>query len=251
MARLTSWDLFRMALRASLIQATWNYERQQGLGWAYGLEPALERLVPDPRQRATRLAEQTSFFNTQPTLASVALGAAAALEEQRVLGGGPDAAGIERIKSALGASLAALGDRLFWLTLRPFAATLGAIVALDRLPSGAVVLWVCYNALHLTLRGFGVGWGYRRGPAVLSDGLREALERLTRLIALVGSAALGVLIAMLLAPGGDPRPLVFQIVLMSGIGVGFVVAQRPRPSPTEWALGAAALCVAASWMRGA
>jgi len=33
--------------------------------------------------------------------------------------------------------------------------------------------------------------------------------------------------------------------------VGFVVALKPRPSTTEWALGIAVLCVAAAWMRGA
>jgi PTS system mannose-specific IID component len=251
MARLNSWDLFRMALRASLLQATWNYERQQGVGWAFSLEPALERLIPDPRERVGRLAEHTAYFNTQPTLASVALGVVAGLEEQRAAGGGPDAAGMTRIKSALGSSLAALGDRLFWMTLRPFAACLGAIVALTSLARGALVLWVCYNAVHLTVRFLGVGWGYRQGPEVLGPRLRQRLERWTRLASLGGCVALGVLIANLLAPGGVPRPLVFQVVMMAGIGVGFVVAQRPRPSPTEWALGAAVLCVAASWMRGA
>ena len=250
MARLSSWVLFRMALRASLLQATWNYERQQGVGWAYALEPALERLIPDRRERTARLAEHTAYFNTQPTLASLALGVAAGLEEQRATTGNPDAASMARVKSALGSSLAALGDRLFWMTLRPCAACLGAIVAVTNLARGALVMWLSYNVIHLTVRFLGVGWGYRRGPEVFGPELRGGFERLTRWIALSGCVALGVLTATLLAPGGEPRPLVFQMLLMAGIGVGFVVAQRPRPSPTEWALGAAALCTAAAWIRG-
>ena len=59
-----------------------------------------------------------------------------------------------------------------------------------------------------------------------------------------------VLTAMLLAPAGEPRPLVFQVLLMAGIGVGFLLAQRPRPSPSEWSLGVAAVCLVAAWVRG-
>ena len=251
MARLSSWVLFKMALRASLLQATWNYERQQGVGWAYCLQPALERLLPDPRERADRLAEHTAYFNTQPTMASVALGVVAALEERRAAGNGPDGAAIARVKSALGASLAALGDRLFWLTLRPFAACLGALLAPSGMVRGALALWLCYNAVHLTVRLRGVSWGYRRGPEVMGERLRSGFGWLVLLVSLAGCVALGVLTATLLAPGGEPRPLVFQIMLVTGIGVGFVVALRPRPSPTEWALGIAGLCLAAAWLRGA
>jgi mannose/fructose/N-acetylgalactosamine-specific phosphotransferase system component IID len=250
MARLTSWDLFRMALRSSLLQSTWNYERQQGLGWAFALQPALRRLIPDARRRTERLAEHTAYFNTQPTLASVALGVVASLEERREAGDGPDAAGMARIKSALGSSLAAAGDRLFWMTLRPLAACVGALVAFTGLGRGAVALWLCYNAIHLPIRFLGVGWGYRMGPAVMGPVLRGRLERLTRLLSLAGCVVLGVLTAEMFTPGGTPRPLIFQVVLVAGIGVGFVVAQRPRPSATEWALGAAVMCGIAAWTRG-
>ncbi len=136
------------------------------------------------------------------------------------------------------------------MTLRPFAACLGAIVALTNLARGAFVLWLTYNVIHLTVRFLGVGWGYRGGPDVLGPRLRGGFERLTRMATLFGCIALGVLTAMLLAPAGEPRPLVFQVLLMAGIGVGFVVAQRPRPSPTEWALGAALVCTTAAWIRG-
>ncbi|MGH7741396.1 MAG: PTS system mannose/fructose/sorbose family transporter subunit IID, partial [Candidatus Eiseniibacteriota bacterium] len=250
MAQLRSWDLFRMALRALLLQATWNYERQQGVGWAYSLEPALERLIPEKDARCARLAEHTGYFNTQPTLASVALGVAASLEERRVAGAPIDAAAMARVKNALGSSLAATGDRLFWLTLRPLAACLGALLAFGSLLRGAVAFWLCYNVFHLTIRFLGVGWGYQGGPEILSTRLRARLEQLTEWAGLAGCVVLGILNAELIASGGTPRPLVFQLVLLAGIGIGFVVAQRPRPSATEWALGAAVLCLAAGWARG-
>ncbi len=249
MARLRTGDLWRMAVRASLLQATWNYERQQGLGWAWSLKPALERLYPEAGERQERLAEHTAYFNTQPTLASLALGAVAALEERRAAGDGTDAAAIARVKSVLGATLAALGDRLFWFTLRPFAACAGVLVALSGRWRGALVMWLCYNAVHLSLRVLGPRWGYRDGPAVMNGALRGRLEGLTRRLADAGAALIGVLVAALLVPAVGSHVLVFQAALAAGLGLGFIAAQRPRPSPTEWALGVGVLCVIAGWSR--
>jgi PTS system mannose-specific IID component len=243
MAPLRGRDLWAMACRASLLQATFNYERQQGIGWAWALEPALARFLPDPAARRERLAEHTAYFNTQPTLASLALGAVARLEERRAAGEGPDAEAIARVKSVLGSSAAAIGDPLFWFTLRPFAACLGILFAPLGPAQGALALWLCYNIVHLGLRMLGVGWGYRLGPAVLSDPLRHRLALLTRVLGVLGAALTGVIVATMIVPGGVPRPIVFQVSLIAGLGVGLVSAQRGRPSPTEWALGVGALCL--------
>ncbi len=249
MARVTGSDLARVTARTPLLQATWNYERQQGLGWAWCFAPVLERLYPDAATRRQRLADHTAYFNTQPTLASLALGAVAHLEEQRAAGLGPEDDGVARVKIVLGSALAALGDRLFWFTLRPLVACLGVLLALDGSWMGALVLWVCYNAVHLTLRFRGVAWGYQQGPGVLGQGLRGRLERAVRSLSTMGAAAVGVVVAALLVPGGEPQSLPFQATLAGGLALGLLTAQRARPSPTHWALGAGALCLAAVWFR--
>jgi PTS system mannose-specific IID component len=242
-------DLARIALRASLLQATWNYERQQGLGWAWSLKPALDRLYPEAATRTDRLAEHTAYFNTQPTLASVALGVVAGLEEQREAGGPIDADTVSRVKGVLGSALAAVGDRLFWFTLRPFAACLGVAFALSGAWYGAVALWLSYNLVHLGMRWRGVHWGYARGPAVLGEGLRENLDALVTRLGIMGSALVGVLIAMLLVPGGDPRGVTFQVLLMAGLVLGLMTTVRARPTPAQWALGLGLLSLLAAWMR--
>ena len=84
---------------------------------------------------------------------------------------------------------------------------------------------------------------------MVSEARRARLDRLTRLLCLGGSVVIGVLVAVLLVPGGNPRPIVFQATLTAGLGLGLIVAQRPRPSPTEWALGVGALCLIAAWWR--
>ena len=249
MARLKGGDLVRIALRASLLQATWNYERQQGLGWALSLKPALDRLLPDRAERSQRLAEHTAYFNTQPTLASVALGVVAGLEEQRAAGEAVDAETVSHVKGVLGSALAAIGDRLFWLTLRPWVACLGVLFALSGGWQGALVLWLCYNAAHQGLRWRGVVWGYRGGPGVLGAGLRESLERLVSRLGVTGAALTGVVVAMLLVPGGVPREPMFQVLLMAGVMLGLLFTTRARPTPTQWALGFGLLSTVAAWLR--
>jgi PTS system mannose-specific IID component len=239
-----------MALRSSLLQATWNYERQQGLGWAWALEPAIERLYSDADERRARMVEHTAYFNTQPTMASLILGAVARLEEQRAAGAGPDAAGVARVKSVMGASLAAIGDRLFWFSLRPFVACLGILLTLAGPWPGAAALWVCYNLVHQPIRGFGVGWGYRAGPGVLGDALRDRFQILIRLLALGGAVLVGVLAAVFLVPGGEPAPLVFQASLAAGLTLGLIAARRSRPSPTEYGIALCVMSVVAAWFGG-
>lgn len=226
-----------IAMRAHLLQAVWNFERQQGIGWAYAFEPVLRRLYPRREERLARLADHTAYFNTQPSLASVALGAAARVEEDLAAGQG-DPASMPRLKAALGSTLAALGDRLFWLTLRPLAATLGVLVAMSRPEpvAGALALWLVYAVPHLAIRTLGVGWGYEAGPAVLSGGLRDRLEGAVRGLGVAGCALLGVAFAWSLAPAGEPRPIGVQFALAAGLGLGLVTASRARPSPTRWAL---------------
>ncbi len=149
----------------------------------------------------------------------------------------------------MGSSLAALGDRLFWLTLRPVAACVGLVFAVNGRWYGAIAMWACYNLIHLGLRVAGVGWGYREGPQVLGARLRARLEELVRALGALGAALIGLIVAMVLVPGGEPRPMVFQATLAAGLVLGLLAAQRARPSPTEWAIGVGALCVAAAWLR--
>lgn len=237
MSRLPRRVRLIMALRLNLLQAVWNYERQQGIGWAWAIEPALRWWYPDRATRQERLAEHTAYFNTQPTLASLAVGAAARAERERAAGQG-DAASMARLKSAMGSTLAALGDRLFWFSLRPFAAAVGVLLAIMRpeQPWGAIALVGCYAGPHLWLRFAALDWGYEAGPAVLSGALRDRFEVAIRLLGVLGCAVLGVAFAWALAPAGEPRPIAVQCALAVGLGVGLLTSQRARPSPTRWAL---------------
>src|SRR5436309_2962510 len=94
----------------------------------------------------------------------------------------------------------------------------------------------------------GLGWAWCLAP-VLGRGLRERLERLVSLLSEFGAALVGVVVAALLVPGGEPQSLTFQVTLAGGLALGLVAAQRARPSATPVALGAGVLCLVAAWFR--
>jgi hypothetical protein len=94
-----------------------------------------------------------------------------------------------------------------------------------------------------------VGLGYRLGASAAGDPLRARLEALVRWMGAAGAALVGVVMAWMLAPGGQAQPVAAQATLAAGLGLGFFTAQRARPSPTEWALLLGGACVAVTWFR--
>src|SRR5205085_11797984 len=146
-------------------------ERQQGPGFAFALVPAMRRLHADARTRGLALARPTGFFGTHPVLAGHVLGMVARLEERRAQGEPIDDAQIEQAKRSLASPLAALGDPLFWVTLRPLAGLAGilglALAPLARALGPDLRVLVCpllalltYNAVALNYRFAGVARGY-------------------------------------------------------------------------------------------
>jgi hypothetical protein len=116
-------------------------------------------------------------------------------------------------------------------------------------PWAAVIQWVVYNAVHLLVRAWGVRLGYWEGPAAAGGALRHRLETLAGALARLGALVVGFLVAAIMVPDGYPRPVGQQLLLIGGLGLGLVGAQRPRPSPTEWALGVGAILLALAWLR--
>ena len=105
----------RALLRLLAVQGTWNYERMLGVGMGYAAEPLLEDLkTVDPVRHGEAVVRSAEFFNCNPNLAGLALGATARAEYEAVPG-----AQIARLRTALCSPLGALGDELFWAGLVP------------------------------------------------------------------------------------------------------------------------------------
>lgn len=269
---LTRKLLARLALRALFLQAAWNFERMQHLGFCFALLPLLRRLHPEPGspERREALRRHLEFFNTHPVMAAAILGAVARLEAE---GQGGAA---HSCKMALMGSYGAIGDSFFWGALRPAAGIVGAAVGLlwagVGLPGGTgaaaavgpAVALVLYNVPQLWLRAFGVFGGARLGLAVVEAIRRFGFPELTVQVRSFGAATLGLaaavlapMIAGLLSatlvglPGALGEPRAPQtLAAAGGLLLGAILAafwgftRGVVPTRLVWVLAAAALGVA-------
>ena len=125
--KLTQSDIRGVFLRSNLFQGSWNFERMQALGFCFSMVPAIRRLYPENNEaRKQAIRRHLEFFNTQPFVAAPILGVTLALEEQRANGAEIDDGAINGIKVGLMGPLAGVGDPIFWGTVRPVFAALGA-----------------------------------------------------------------------------------------------------------------------------
>ena len=85
------------------------------------------QMTDEARQELNQaLKRHLEFFNTQPFLATPIMGIIAAMEEKRANGADISDQTISGVKVGLIGPLAGVGDPIFWGTLRPVLAALGA-----------------------------------------------------------------------------------------------------------------------------
>ena len=153
----------RALLRLMAVQATWNYERMLGVGMGYAAEPLLEDLkTVDPVRHGEAVVRSAEFFNCNPNLAGLALGATARAEYEAVPG-----AQIARLRTALCSPLGALGDELFWDGLVPALVGLALVAAVLGAGWWAILgLLVVYNLLRLATALWALRTGFEAGMRV-------------------------------------------------------------------------------------
>ena len=217
----------RALLRLFAVQGTWNYERMLGVGMGYAAEPLLEELkVSDPQRHTEAVVRSAEFFNCNPNLAGLALGAEVRAEYDAAPG-----AQVARLRTALCSPLGALGDQLFWAGLVP--ALVGLAVAGVVLGAG---LWtiaaflVIYNAVRI----WTAVWALRTGlNAGMNVGTAIGRSWVPRAADAAGSAAgFGVGLALPLVTVWFLRPFPIPAGLgalgLTGLGLaaGYVAGAR-------------------------
>lgn len=148
--------------RLLLLQASWNFERLQGLGFFYALLPGLKKLYPKNEVLAVS-QRYVGYFNTHPYLAPLVAGAVLKLEEERVLNRNNENIEIDEFKELVAAPYAAIGDALFWGGLRPLAAGISLFFAVKGILWTPLIFLLLYNLVPMWFRtGFFVR-GYHQG----------------------------------------------------------------------------------------
>jgi PTS system N-acetylgalactosamine-specific IID component len=186
---LTKKDLNNMVWRSLLLQASFNYERMQGGGWTYGLIPGLKKIHKNKEDLSASLLDHLQFFNTHPFLVTFIQGIILAMEENK-----EKRETVRGIKVALMGPLGGVGDALFWLTLLPITAGIGASLAKEGNVLGPVFFLIAFNIVHFGLRFFLMHRGYNAGTQAIAT-FKEGTKKISRAASIVGLTVIGALVA--------------------------------------------------------
>ncbi|WP_313469142.1 PTS system mannose/fructose/sorbose family transporter subunit IID [Carnobacterium sp.] len=181
-----------------LLENSYNYERQQALGYAVGMWPAIKRFYSTKKERAEALTRHMQIFNTTPHLVSTITGISSALEKEASMNPKFQVDTINNIKVSLMGPLAGIGDSFFWGTLRIIAAAVGLPLAQQGNILGPILFLFVFNVPHLLLRYYGGVFGYSLGTSILTD-ISESniFHKISKAATIVGLMVIGAMSAQM------------------------------------------------------
>ena len=192
-----------------LLEASYNYERQQALGFSVGMWPAIKRFYKTKAGQAEALKRHMAIFNTTPHMVSVISGVTAAMEKEASENKDFDKDIINNVKVGLMGPLAGIGDSFFWGTLRIIAAGIGLSLAQQGSVLGAILFLIIFNVPHLLIRYYGTVLGYQFGAGLMSNTKSAGiLKMISKGASIVGLMVIGAMSASMVAM---KTPLTFTI----------------------------------------
>ena len=161
-----STPLRKIFLRSFFLQAVFNNERGQGLGFGIAMLPVARKLKLEGKALADFLKRNFSYFNADPYFAFYALGASARMESDF-----SSDADINEFKEQLMGAQGKLGDRIFWHRLKPLALLIAvySIIMISWPPivgfrgtsaHALLVVLLLYNMVNLSVKWRGLISGY-------------------------------------------------------------------------------------------
>jgi PTS system mannose-specific IID component len=192
--KLTKGDLTSMFWRSWFLLGSFNFERMQSMGFCVTMIPAIKRLYKNKEDQKAALKRHLEFFNTHPYMAAPIMGVTAAMEQEKANGVPIDDATISGVKVGLIGPLAGVGDPIFWGTLRPVLAALGASLALTGSIMGPLLFFIPFNAIRILTLWFGIHKGYEKGTSIVAEASGNTLQKITEGASIVGLFIMGALV---------------------------------------------------------
>jgi len=128
-------DKIKYILRALLLQGFWNFRKMQNVGMLYIMYPYLCQLHPEKNKFFKRaILRNLEAFNTNPVMVPFCFGAV--MKQEKLLSKSQNdlSAFYEQerewliIRSSIATTVASLGDRLFWSTLKPLSLVIAFVI---------------------------------------------------------------------------------------------------------------------------
>ena len=193
---LTKGNILSTYFRSTFLLGSFNFERMQSMGFCVSMIPTIKRLYSKKEDQAAALKRHLEFFNTQPWVGSAIMGVTAAMEQERANGAKDvDDAAISGVKVGLMGPLAGVGDPIFWGTLRPVLAALGAGIALTGSILGPLLFFILINVIRAVTRWYGFKYGYEKGTEIVSDMGGGRLQKITQGASILGLFVMGSLVS--------------------------------------------------------
>ena len=203
--RVTLATLTAMYVRSFFVQGSFSTRYRQNAGIAFCLAPLAKRLWPDPEDRRNFVRRHIGYYNGNPFMSPLVIGALAKMEETLATGGDITEQDILQFKKVIGPATGAVGDRFFWSALRPVSIIAGIAGALFAGPWGALMMLAAFNIPVLALRWHWLITGYRLGTGSVRAIHNDRLEKAVRIMEYAGAALLAfVTVSYVLLPTGEP-----------------------------------------------
>ncbi|HPX31989.1 MAG TPA: PTS system mannose/fructose/sorbose family transporter subunit IID [Erysipelotrichaceae bacterium] len=187
--KLTKQDLWKIYRSQFFIRSCLNFERFQNVGFTHAMGPIIDKYYDTPEEKQEIIERHMQLFLTQPMVASLPIGVAAAMEERLAMEGDIDPESIDSTKVALMGPLAALGDSLLNGTLRPIAAGIACSLSIQGSALGPVIFLVLMSIMTLGVRYLGVFKGYSQGASFVinmqKSGVIEQIAELASVAAFI------------------------------------------------------------------
>lgn len=208
-SKISKKDLVKVFWRSLSLQGSFNFERMQGLGYAYAMIPIIKKLYKAKEDISKALKRHLEFFNTTPQVSTFIMGLSAAMEEEASENPDFDKESINAAKASLMGPLAGIGDSFFWGTFRVIAAGIGISLAKQGNILGPILFLLIYNIPAYLIRYYGLFLGYKAGSKYLNYAYESGLmERLTFAASIIGLTVVGAMTSSMV---GFSTPLVIKI----------------------------------------
>ncbi|MCD2348288.1 PTS system mannose/fructose/sorbose family transporter subunit IID [Clostridium guangxiense] len=194
--KVSKKDLIKVFLRTQVFQISWNYERLQNLCYCFCIMPVLKKLYKKEEELKPAVMANMEYYNSHPFFVSIILGVNIAMEEVRARGEKLDERDIAQVKIALMGPLAGIGDPIFWGTIRPILAAIGAGISIKGDVSGAIIFFLSINVIRLFIRYNFLMFSYKKGVNTITN-IKSFMPRLKNIMTVLAYTIIGGLVAKL------------------------------------------------------
>jgi fructoselysine/glucoselysine PTS system EIID component len=173
---ISKLNLFYIGFRSLFVQALWNFERMQNVGFTFTIQPILKKLYPNIEEYRASLKRHLVFFNIHPYMASILSGLVILYEEKMSIEKKDYTNEINTLKNTMSGPLSAIGDSFIWGLWRPLVGVIvisSFYIFFTNIENNKyyfflifVYLFV-YNIPHIFLRFFGIFKAYYEGTKVI------------------------------------------------------------------------------------